>query len=134
MLGDHAVSGVINLANAGLDGQCTFAGDAFTGLVDALLGQPVLPKNRGKILMYKAHYQHRDGRLEAALVTLREVARHQPGTPVPLLLGTEWLLDAGEIDRARSWYADAQPILAGHAHDFTALTRGIEARFAALAD
>ena len=130
VLGDHAVSGIINLANAGLDGKCSITSHAFVGLVDTLLGQPVLRKNRSKILIYKAHYQHRERELGAALETLREASRHRPGTPIPLLLGTEWLIDAGDIGQARTWYAQAQGIIAGSQHDFSVYTQGIEARLA----
>ena len=47
---------------------------------------------------------------------------------VALLLGCEWLLDAGDVETARAWYADAQPVVAASRTDFSAYTQAIEAR------
>jgi hypothetical protein len=128
VVGNHALNSLIRVANAGLDGQCTFTTQSFIGLVDAVLERPVSSRNMSVILMYKAHFLHREQELEAALAVLREAYRHESRTPVTLLLGTEWLLESGDYVRARSWYAEALEIIATSKHDFSEYTRDIEAR------
>ena len=126
----HAVNSLVHLANAGLDGECTISDAAFSGLVEESLQQPISDRNRSVFLIYLAHYKHDAGRLATALATLRQASGFEQDTPIPLLLGTEWLLDAGEVERAQQWYAEALEIVAISHHDFTEYTREIEARLA----
>ena len=95
-----------------------------------MLQQPVSDRNSSVFLIYLAHYKHGAGRLDTALATLRQAFGFEQDTPIPLLLGTEWLLDVGEVERARQWYAEALEIVAISRHNFTEYTREIEARMA----
>ncbi len=68
----QAVTGLIQLANLGLEQRCEFSPAAYLELLDRALALPVRGTNAQKLLMYKAHYLHRDGDLEAAVEALEQ--------------------------------------------------------------
>ena len=72
--------------------------------------------------------------LEAALPALEAAAGTGSENPVPLFLATEWLLDAGQVERAAGFYARALQMAEGSRHDFSGFTGPIGARLATAAE
>jgi tetratricopeptide (TPR) repeat protein len=132
VIGSHAMTGLIKLANLGLDGKCSFSGDRYLDLLDKALSLPIRGGRAMKLLMYRAHYLHKAQDLEAALTSLQEASQRHPETPMPLFLATEWLLDAGQTERARQQFQRALQLAAGTREDYSGLSEPIKQRFSAL--
>jgi len=130
----QAVTGLIQLANLGLEQRCRFSSAAYLELLDRALALPVRGSNAQKLLMYKAHYLHRDGDLEAAVEALEQGYSHRQDNPVPLFLGVEWLLDAGQHERARKQFQRAMTVAHTSGRDYSKFLVSIENRLAQTAN
>jgi hypothetical protein len=130
----HAMTGLIRVANLGLDGDCEFSGPLFLGLLERAAGARIRASRQQKLHLYRAHFLHRLDDLEAALPALEAAAGTGSENPVPLFLATEWLLDAGQVERAAGFYARALQMAEGSRHDFSGFTGPIGARLATAAE
>ncbi len=131
VINSHAMTGLIGIANLGLDGECDFSGALFLGLMDAAAAARIRPSRLQKLHLYRAHYLHRLGGVEAALPALEAAFNARQGNPVPLFLATEWLLDDGQPARAAEVYARALASAKASRSDYDSFTKPIEARLAA---
>ncbi|CAK0775895.1 protein O-mannosyl-transferase [Gammaproteobacteria bacterium] len=122
---NYVIVGLIELANLGLDGRCQFAWEPFAGLLRRTADAPRLPAgNRQKLLLYLAHYQWRQNRLDDALQVLQEAHACHPGNPTPLFLSVEWLLGAGQLQAAEALQTRALQIPAATTEAFRDLREG----------
>ncbi len=104
----YASEAIMNLANLGLDEHCKFDSMYFIDLVDHALRARVRSKlARQKLLMYKAHYLHRDNRLYDAVAALDAAFYQFDENPVPLFLVSEWFIDNKQYDKAQIYYQKA---------------------------
>lgn len=93
---------LMDLSNLGLDEECSFRHEAFLALLDEALKRRIAGRDdRMRLMLHRAHYLRSVGRFEEALETLDEIAPLSGGNPIGLLLSTEWLLERGELKRAR---------------------------------
>jgi len=109
----HAMTGLIGIANLGLDGKCSFSSRYYLDLLDRALALPINGQRAQKLHMYRAHYYHRENQGEEAISALEKAFSALPDTPIPLFLATEWLLEAGELERARAMYQRARAVSGG---------------------
>lgn len=130
MLTDYLLGALFYTARQGLDGDCAFSAERFAALTERLLTHTnASPSKRYKVLIYRAHFQHRAGDLEGALATLRSAGVAQPQSPIPLSLRTEWLLEAGRRDEAERSYAELQALLKQGGTEFGERMQALEAMF-----
>jgi tetratricopeptide (TPR) repeat protein len=134
VIGSHAMTGLIRIANLGLDEKCSFSGDLYLDLLDKALSLPLRSTRAMKLHMYRAHFLHRDNDLDAAIMSLEESYKLQPDTPLPLFLATEWLLDAGQVERAREQFQRAMKMANGSIKDYSSLSDPIKQRFSGLTE
>ena len=73
-----------------------------------------------------------DAASRARSIGLQEASQRHPDTPMPLFLATEWLLDAGQTERARQQFQRALQLAAGTREDYSGLSDPIKQRFSAL--
>ena len=131
VIGMYEMSGLINLANLGLDGKCTFPPTLYVQLVDKALTLPISHTiSKRDLWIYKAHYLHQAHDYDAAIAALDTCYRVVPGDPLPLFLATEWLLDRGNIPKAREYYAAAATAAKKTGMNYSNLTTPIERRLA----
>jgi hypothetical protein len=131
VINSHAMTGLIGIANFGLDGECDFSGALFLGLMDKAAVARIQPPRLQKLHLYRAHYLHRLEGVEAALPALEAAFNARQEHPVPLFLATEWLLDEGQPVRAAEVYARALASAKASRSDYDSFTKPIEARLAA---
>lgn len=108
---EYDLNALIRVVNLHLDGYCRVEPGALGALLDALAAQVHAGTRQSALVwLYLGHLRHAEGELDAALAALDAAAL--AANPVPLLLGAEWLIDAGRLDEARQWYqrARAQPL------------------------
>lgn len=129
IVNDQVLTGLIQLANLGLDGRCGFSGRGFLALLDRAAAASIRALPLQKLHMYRAHYLHRLDGVDAALPALEAAFAAVQDNPVPLFLATEWLLDAGQAGRAQAVYARALAVAAASGRDYTDFTVPIGARF-----
>jgi len=132
VIGSHAMTGLIRIANLGLDGECSFSGGLYIGLLDKALSLPMRASRAMSLLIYRAHYLHQDHKLEAAITSLEEAFRHKPEIPTPLFLATEWLLDAGRVERALDQFQRAMQVADASIKDYSGMSEPIKRRFSGL--
>lgn len=128
VVNDQAMTGLIGIANLGLDGKCAISGRLFLALMDRAAAARIQAISLQKLHLYRAHYLQRLEGLDAALTALEAAFSVDSANPVPLFLATEWLLDAGQVERARSVYARALWVVADSHHDYSDFTGPIGAR------
>ncbi|RME35425.1 MAG: hypothetical protein D6786_02025 [Gammaproteobacteria bacterium] len=111
---------LMELAGGVLDGWCRLPEEAMAGFLDTILREFAMwPRDRYKLLMYRAHLLNAAGDLEGALGVLEQAFAVQR-YPVPLFLASEWLSGRGETGRARSYLERARRHAAERLEDFSA--------------
>jgi tetratricopeptide (TPR) repeat protein len=134
VVNDHAMTGLIRMANLGLDGKCEFSAQLFLDLMDRAASARIQSTQLQKLHLYRAHYLYRQEGLEAALPALEAAFRAVNDNPVPLFLATEWLLDAGQDERARGFYARALQVVQDSRYDYSTFTGSIGRRLENMAE
>ena len=76
--------------------------------------------------MYRAHFYQQEGELENAISTLEAVYELTPDSPIPLFLATEWLVAAGDPERARVIYEKASAVVADSRKNYAEYTGRID--------
>lgn len=107
MILSYELTGLIELANQGLDEQCSFSPAYFMNTLQLAITHSPAGLSRQKLLVYKAYYQRKSGELEQALSTLEEAYAAARTSPMPLFLATDWLLDTNDKVRGRQYYQRA---------------------------
>ncbi|MGB1580045.1 MAG: hypothetical protein ACPHER_00890 [Nevskiales bacterium] len=112
LLTDYLLGAFFYTARQGLDGDCRFDAQRFVAVTQRLLSDTNAGADRRyKLLIYRAHFQHRANDLPAALATLEEAAEADATSPIPLSLQTEWLAGAGRYAEASRAYAELEAML-----------------------
>ena len=113
---DYSLTGIITIANLGLDGKCNFDHRSFLEFVKYIEANKNFksPLDRAKTRMYIAHYQSQQSNRQQAIETLVETVNIAPDYPVPLYLAAKWALDTGDLQKAARYYNEARKISAGH--------------------
>jgi hypothetical protein len=126
----YASEAIINLANLGLDNLCHFNSLDFIGLIDKTLDARASSNlARQKLLMYKAHYLHREKQYLSAVKQLDNAFNEYDINPVPLFLASEWLLDIGDLDSARKYYVNAVMVSESSGKNYSELINQVGSRF-----
>ncbi len=97
----YELSGLIKLANLGLDNNCHFSSDQFIKLLDRALERNFYRvKQKQNIMVYKAHYQYINENLEAAITTAHQAYLVNKENPSPLAMAIEWLSESDQTELA----------------------------------
>ena len=105
---NYAIMSLTDIANLGLDKQCSFSTDRFLDLLGTLRTEPILLRNHRKlIMMYQAHYLWEAGREDDALLLLADTFQLDSSSPVPLFLACERMLDTDRLTQAETTCATA---------------------------
>jgi hypothetical protein len=107
LIQSYELTGLIELANQGLDNQCNFSSKQFMEILDLAIINSTQGMARQKLLVYKAYFQKKSGELEDSFLTLEQAFGTAPLSPMPLFLAADWLIDAGDKARARQYYQRA---------------------------
>lgn len=125
----YEMEGLIELSNLGLDKICTFSSERFVKLLDKSLTMKIADaKSEQKIWLYKAHYLYQEQKIQAALEALDRSYKVQPDNPIPLFLAAEWLITAGDIDKARNYFSKGQDVAVKSHRDYSEFLMAIENR------
>jgi len=129
IVGLYTAEAIIKLANIGLDKKCQFNSDALIQLiVDALASRMPDRLSRQKLFMYKAHYLHKEKRLDDAIHALDDSFHEYNLNPVPLLLASEWLIDSSQYALAKKYYQQAHEITLNSRRDYSVLIEQVKNR------
>ncbi|MSR13135.1 MAG: tetratricopeptide repeat protein [Gammaproteobacteria bacterium] len=131
-LSTYSVSGMVELANLGLDDHCRFQHEQFLELLDGALALPMrLKDNRQKLLLYAAHFEWKLKRFDSAIERLERLRELIPEEPVPLLLMSEWLLEVGDITRGRQSLRHAEHLAAKSRKDYSKTLQSVRDLYSA---
>lgn len=130
---DIIASGVlIDLANFGLDGKCSFERRSFIKLTERALDLPILNNHvRYRLLFYLAHYHRVENDLRAATKTLLAAYDAVPSDARVVLMSIDWLDEKGERERARELIPRAREAVANSRLDYSEAFRELEQRLEA---
>jgi len=116
----YELQGLVELANLGLDSQCVFSHEDFLRLLDQALRARVINNRSIQVLcIYKAHYLHEAGKIEAALAALDTAFQAYGSNPAPLFLATEWLIEAKDKVKAEEYFARARAMAEKSRQDYS---------------
>lgn len=119
-IGEYESEGIIQLANLGLDNQCTFKKVEFIKFLDIIEKLPFSKKiTKQKILLYKAHYLYVLGEKNKAILALESSYNQDPVNPIPLFLMIEWLIENHQIQNAATVFVKAKKIANKSIYDYT---------------
>lgn len=126
---NFAVMGLVDIANLGLDQQCSFSFESYLSLLDNVLKHTrQMRSNRQMLFMYKAHYQWRLEQKEQAIATLQQGFSVDQKNPTPLFLACEWALDENLKKTADELCPNALRIAETQPHKFDDLAEQLKAR------
>ena len=110
-LSPYEVSALIIASNMALDQTCAVPLGDLTALLEAAVQvDRVAPQSRQNLWMYLAHLRHAVGDASGAEQALESAFRAQPASPLPLLLGATWALEAGAMQAAQQLYDRARQV------------------------
>lgn len=125
----YEVEGLIQLSNLGLDKKCIFSSEKFVKILDKSLTMKIVDaKSEQKIWLYKAHYLYQDKKIDAALAALERSYSARTDNPIPLFLAAEWMLTAGDLDKARNFFSRGKKVAVKSSRDYSEFTTSIEKR------
>lgn len=121
LVADYMAGALFYVARQGLEGECLYSSTRLVALMERMLAsKKVGNSKRYKILIYKAHHEHRAENLDAALQSLTDAARLEPTALVPLSLQVEWLKEASFKAMAVKKYRQLQTKVSQSGVDFSA--------------
>lgn len=98
---NYPVQKLVAIANLGLDGKCNFDDELFLSVLSEVMSITITPRsNRQLLLIYKAHYLHKQGLFDKAIDELNKAYALDKKNLLPLLLSCDWLVDLDLRDRA----------------------------------
>lgn len=104
---DYAVTGLIEIANQGLDDVCPISYSGYEYFLGKVLKLNFKSNDdKDKLRLYQAHYLWKQGKESAAFALLEQIA-HGANNPIPLFLATEWSLDINKKQQAIGYYKQA---------------------------
>jgi len=117
---NYEIEGIIELANMGLDDLCQIDANEFVNFIDQVLTKPVVNKvAEQKLLLYKAHFEHKSHKIPEAISALSESWARDMSNPIPLFLQVEWLVDDNQHDRAEQVYQKAKMLALESWYDYS---------------
>lgn len=130
VLESYGTTALIEMANQGLSGECSFPALWYAELIDRVLEQPAKDKDAAKLLMYQAHFFHKASDFSAAIRSLEQSYARNKRSPMPLFLASEWSLDQGQVDVARGFFERAKRVARARPGLYAELIAEISRRFA----
>ena len=107
----HAYTGLIEIGQTGLDGDCQYDRKRYLQLLNRAEELGVhTAGSRAKLRIYRAHVLWAEGRNDEAIASLERVVAGRPDDPVPLFLATEWRISQRRFAEAESFYRRARQI------------------------
>ena len=103
------VDALVELGHAALAGHCKFSTAAYVALLDtALAARSSDEAARHTLMVYKARFLHKDGKIAEAIEILGQAHQAWPDEPFPLMLAAEWYIDQGDRNAAIRYLARAE--------------------------
>jgi len=103
-INDYVLSGIIALANLGIDEKCRFSIEEFTALLyKAANTTAKTMRDQQKIWIYYAHFLRKSDNYSAYLALERAYELYE-NNPVPLLLAAEWSLQDKRYQAATEYH------------------------------
>jgi tetratricopeptide (TPR) repeat protein len=119
-IGTYEMDGIIELANLGLDNQCSFSKDEFIELLLTIITSARMNNTDAqKSLIYLAHYYHYKGETNNAIKSLESSFNKDEKNPIPLFLMVEWLIEKNRINEANTIFNKANIIATNSLSDYS---------------
>ena len=116
----YEMEGIITLANLGLDDKCAIDDLEFVSFIDEIMLLPIVNNvAEQKLLLYKAHYQHKLEKFDDAISTLSSSWNKDISNPVPLFLQVDWLFEQGNYEKAQITFEKAEKIALSSWYDYS---------------
>lgn len=116
----YEMEGIITLANLGLDDKCAIDALEFVSFIDGIMLLPVVNNvAEQKLLLYKAHYQHKLEKFDDAISTLSISWSKDTSNPIPLFLQVDWLFEQGNFEKAQITFEKAEQITLSSWYDYS---------------
>ena len=116
----YEMEGIITLANLGLDDKCAIDDLEFVSFIDGIMLLPIVNNvAEQKLLLYKAHYQHKLEKFDDAISTLSSSWNKDISNPVPLFLQVDWLFEQGNYEKAQITFEKAEQIALSSWYDYS---------------
>lgn len=126
VLTTYAATGLIELTNLAIDRRCELSLPRLRALLTDALSRPTgRNANHQKLSLYAAHLAWAAQDQEGAYQALERAIDLKPGDPVPLLLLSEWKLEAGDRSGAERALARAEAVAAVSPRDHRALLEAV---------
>ncbi|MEX2516572.1 MAG: hypothetical protein WD572_06625, partial [Gammaproteobacteria bacterium] len=107
----YMLTGIIQLANMGLDDECTFDRHIYVDFLESLSEFNYSDeKSKSKVLIYAGHYHWLLDDPEAAFNVVEKSVKASPDDPMPLYLASEWALELQNPVLAGNYFARAENI------------------------
>lgn len=125
----YAVTGLIELANMGLDKKCAINYEGYDTFLEKVLINAFRKSNdKPKVALYRAHFLWEQHKRDEAFEFLESLSKQLEDNPIPLFLATEWALDVGDKKKAEKYYRRAKAIAEGSSKNYTLYEESIDAR------
>lgn len=126
---NYAITGIIEIANLGLDEQCNMSQAGYERFLSEVLSRTYRgDDNKFKIEMYHAHYLWQLGKKDEAFALLEAIATGEYSSPVPLFLAAEWALETGNTALAADYLNRAEQLAEGEYKDYSDYSDSIRDR------
>jgi len=123
----YELSGLMKLANLGLDNKCSFSNEQFLKLLETALDQNFSHNaQKQKIMIYKAHYLHKKQNHEAAIKTAVDAYEVNRLNPMPLAMAIEWLSESGQTGLASDYIQNIKTLSDDHGGIYDRLIKELE--------
>lgn len=125
-IGDsYMLTGIIGIANLGLDGKCSFNKYKFIEFLEKISGFEFRkPMNRSRIAIYEAHYYWALNDTDDAFESIERTHIMNPEDPIPLFLAAEWSFELGKRNMALEYF-DKAKIIARNKPEYSSLINDI---------
>lgn len=123
----YELSGLMKIANLGLDRQCSFSNEGFEKLLETALGNNFIGiQQKQNIMIYKAHYQHKSLNHETAIKTAVNAYEINKLNPMPLAMAIEWLSESGETELVGTYIQQIKSLSDKHGGKYDKLIKNLE--------
>lgn len=125
----YAVTGLIEIANLGLDDRCRYSQPRFLALLSKAVNRPtVMPDNRQKLMIYHAHFAWKAQMYSEALANLEQAQAFKPADPTPLFLMSEWKMDRHDTAGAMAALQRAEALASNSRRDYSVIIARVRTR------
>lgn len=117
---NYAVTGLIEIANLGLDKYCPISIGGYQIFLKRILELQFSDENdKHKVVLYRAHYLWEQGNKSEAIRLLEKISALLPENPIPLYLASEWSAELDDNEAAREYYNRANKVADETSKDYS---------------